>query len=36
MTNQDLALSDLSEVADAIADRRISSLQATEACLARI
>lgn len=36
MRNDDIALWDLSEVADAIAARRISSVEATEACLARI
>ncbi|MBV9360016.1 MAG: amidase, partial [Betaproteobacteria bacterium] len=36
MRNDDIALWDLSEVADAIASRRISSVEATEACLARI
>ena len=36
MINDDLALRDLSEVADAIAVGRITSVQATEACLARI
>src|SRR5579883_9891 len=36
MRNDDVALWDLSEVADAIAARRISSVEATEACLARI
>ena len=36
MNNDDLALRDLSEVADAIAAGRITSVQATEACLARI
>jgi aspartyl-tRNA(Asn)/glutamyl-tRNA(Gln) amidotransferase subunit A len=36
MRNDDPALWDLSEVADAIAARRISSVEATEACLARI
>ena len=36
MINDDLALRDLSEVADAIAAGRITSVQATEACLARI
>jgi aspartyl-tRNA(Asn)/glutamyl-tRNA(Gln) amidotransferase subunit A len=36
MRNDDIALWDLSEVADAIADKRISSVEATEACLARI
>jgi aspartyl-tRNA(Asn)/glutamyl-tRNA(Gln) amidotransferase subunit A len=36
MRNDDPALWDLSEVADAIAERRISSVEATEACLARI
>ena len=34
--NRDLALCDLSEVADAIAAGRVTSVQATEACLARI
>jgi aspartyl-tRNA(Asn)/glutamyl-tRNA(Gln) amidotransferase subunit A len=33
---QDLALCDLSEIADAIAASRVTSVQATEACLARI
>jgi aspartyl-tRNA(Asn)/glutamyl-tRNA(Gln) amidotransferase subunit A len=33
---QDLALRDLSEIADAIAASRVTSVQATEACLARI
>ncbi len=32
----DLALSDLGEIADLIADRKVSSVEATEACLARI
>ena len=36
MRNDDIALWDLSEVADAIAAKRISSAEATEACLARI
>ena len=36
MINDDLALRDLSDVADAIAAGRITSEQATEACLARI
>jgi len=36
MRNEDLALEDLSAVADAIAERRITSVEATEACLARI
>ncbi len=36
MRNDDIALWELSEVAEAIAGRRISSLEATEACLARI
>jgi aspartyl-tRNA(Asn)/glutamyl-tRNA(Gln) amidotransferase subunit A len=36
MRNEDLALGDLSAVADAIAERRITSVEATEACLARI
>jgi aspartyl-tRNA(Asn)/glutamyl-tRNA(Gln) amidotransferase subunit A len=36
MMNQDPALCDLSEVADAIAAGRLTSVQATEACLARI
>jgi aspartyl-tRNA(Asn)/glutamyl-tRNA(Gln) amidotransferase subunit A len=36
MRNDDIALWTLSEVADAIAARRISSVEATEACLARI
>jgi aspartyl-tRNA(Asn)/glutamyl-tRNA(Gln) amidotransferase subunit A len=36
MINEDLALRDLSDVADAIAGGRITSVQATEACLARI
>ena len=36
MINDDLALRDLSEVADAIAAGRITSVEATEACLARI
>ncbi|WP_422002225.1 amidase [Reyranella sp.] len=34
--NDDLALRDLSDIADAIAAGRITSVQATEACLARI
>ena len=34
--NDDLALWDLSEIADAIAANRITSVEATEACLARI
>jgi len=36
MRNDDPALWDLSELADAIAAKRISSVEATEACLARI
>jgi aspartyl-tRNA(Asn)/glutamyl-tRNA(Gln) amidotransferase subunit A len=36
MRNDDPALWELSEVADAIAARRLSSVEATEACLARI
>ena len=36
MINDDLALRDLSEIADAIAAGRITSVEATEACLARI
>ena len=32
----DLALKDLSEVADLIAAKKVSSVEATEACLARI
>jgi len=36
MINDDLALRDLSEIADAIAAGRVTSVQATEACLARI
>src|SRR5688572_31945974 len=36
MRNDDPALWDLSEVADAIAAKRVSSVEATEACLARI
>ena len=36
MRNDDLALWELSEIADAIADKRITSVEATEACLARI
>ena len=36
MINDDPALRDLSDVADAIADGRLTSVQATEACLARI
>ena len=36
MINDDLALRDLSDIADAIAAGRITSVQATEACLARI
>jgi aspartyl-tRNA(Asn)/glutamyl-tRNA(Gln) amidotransferase subunit A len=36
MINDDLALRDLSEIADAIAAGHITSVQATEACLARI
>jgi aspartyl-tRNA(Asn)/glutamyl-tRNA(Gln) amidotransferase subunit A len=36
MRNDDPALWDLSEVADEIAARRLSSVEATEACLARI
>lgn len=36
MNGDDLALRDLCEVADDIAARRITSVQATEACLARI
>ena len=34
--SDDLALRDLCDVADAIAARRTTSVQATEACLARI
>ncbi|WP_422010922.1 amidase [Reyranella sp.] len=36
MRNDDLALEDLTAIADAIASRRITSVEATEACLARI
>ena len=36
MINEDLALSDLSEIGDAIGDRKVTSVQATEACLRRI
>jgi aspartyl-tRNA(Asn)/glutamyl-tRNA(Gln) amidotransferase subunit A len=36
MRNDDLALEDLSTIADAIAAGKISSVEATEACLARI
>ncbi|MEI6202742.1 MAG: amidase, partial [Enhydrobacter sp.] len=36
MRNEDLALEDLSTIADAIAQGRITSVEATEACLARI
>jgi aspartyl-tRNA(Asn)/glutamyl-tRNA(Gln) amidotransferase subunit A len=36
MRNDDLALWELSEIADAIATGRITSVEATEACLARI
>jgi aspartyl-tRNA(Asn)/glutamyl-tRNA(Gln) amidotransferase subunit A len=36
MRNEDLALEDLSTIADAIAEGRITSVEATEACLARI
>jgi aspartyl-tRNA(Asn)/glutamyl-tRNA(Gln) amidotransferase subunit A len=36
MRNDDLALEDLSAIAEAIAERRITSVEATEACLARI
>ena len=36
MRNDDLALQDLSAIADAIAEGRITSVEATEACLARI
>ncbi|MBS0549148.1 MAG: Asp-tRNA(Asn)/Glu-tRNA(Gln) amidotransferase subunit GatA [Proteobacteria bacterium] len=36
MRNDDLALEDLSAIADAIAAGRITSVEATEACLARI
>src|SRR6478672_1680760 len=36
MRNDDLALWELSEIADAIAARRTTSVEATEACLARI
>jgi aspartyl-tRNA(Asn)/glutamyl-tRNA(Gln) amidotransferase subunit A len=36
MRNDDIALETLSDIADAIAARRITSVQATEACLARI
>jgi len=34
--NDDLALEDLTAIADAIAARRITSVEATEACLARL
>ncbi len=36
MSGTDLALAELSEVADLIAARKVSSVEATEACLARI
>lgn len=36
MRNEDLALEDLSAIADAIAQGRVTSVEATEACLARI
>ena len=36
MRNDDLALEDLTAIADAIAARRITSVEATEACLTRI
>ena len=36
MRNDDLALEDLTAIADAIAAGRITSVEATEACLARI
>ena len=36
MRNDDLALEDLTAIADAIAEGRITSVEATEACLARI
>ena len=36
MSTTDLALHDLSEIADLIAARKVSSVEATEACLARI
>ena len=36
MRNDDLALWELSEIAEAIAEKRITSVEATEACLARI
>ena len=36
MINDDPALRDLSDIADAIAAGRLTSVQATEACLARI
>lgn len=36
MRNDDLALEELSEIADAIAAGRVTSVEATEACLARI
>jgi len=36
MRNDDLSLWELSEIADAIAAGRITSVEATEACLARI
>lgn len=36
MKNEDLALDDLTAIADAIADGRTTSVAATEACLARI
>jgi aspartyl-tRNA(Asn)/glutamyl-tRNA(Gln) amidotransferase subunit A len=36
MRNEDLALEDMSAIADAIADGRVTSVEATEACLARI
>ena len=36
MKNEDLALDDLTSIADAIAAGRTTSVAATEACLARI
>src|SRR5471030_1175722 len=36
MRNEDLALEDLCAIAEAIATKRITSVEATEACLARI
>jgi aspartyl-tRNA(Asn)/glutamyl-tRNA(Gln) amidotransferase subunit A len=36
MINEDLALGDLSEIADAIGNGKVTSIEATEACLRRI